>query len=136
MKKIKLIIVENDLDEQEFMEEGFKDSGLFDLIAMLRNGDELFSYLSAHPNQLPDIILSDLNMPGKNGYDIIQGIRENKAYAHIPVVITSTSNSREFINKSLGLGAALFLLKPDTFNEYKEYAANFHKKLTEKGILV
>src|SRR5947209_11663235 len=83
MKKIKLIIVENDKDEQDFMEEGFRESELFDLVTLVRNGDELFEFLESNTHQLPEIILSDLNMPGKNGYDILHTIRENPVYAHI-----------------------------------------------------
>ena len=67
MKKYKIIIVENDEDEQMFMKEGFDSAGLFDIVGQVKNGDTLFEWLDENKNALPDIILSDLNMPGKNG---------------------------------------------------------------------
>src|SRR5215208_4326880 len=99
MKKYKIIIVENDEDEQLFMKEGFDAAGLFDIIAQVANGDFLLDWLEGHPSVLPDIILSDLNMPGKNGYDIITDMKTNSAYAHIPVIITSTSSAKIIIDK-------------------------------------
>ena len=75
MKTYTIIIVENDEDEQVFMQEAFENTGLFQIAAMLRNGDELLEWMSQNPGELPDLILSDLNMPGKNGYDIIDEIK-------------------------------------------------------------
>src|SRR5689334_17219572 len=115
MKRYKIIIVENDEDEQMFMREGFGREGLFDMMGQMRNGDALFKWLAAGPKVLPDLILSDLNMPGKNGYDIIEGITGNPAYAHIPVIITSTSSTRTIIDKCLAMGAVEYIVKPDTF---------------------
>ncbi|HEU4903911.1 MAG TPA: response regulator, partial [Flavisolibacter sp.] len=93
MKTYKIIVVENDEDEQLFMKEGFDSSGLFEIITMLKSGDELFDWLERNTGNQPDLILSDLNMPGKNGYDIIDEIKASPVYAAIPVVITSTSST-------------------------------------------
>src|SRR6478752_1306823 len=77
MKTYNIIIVENDEDEQVFMKEGFDAvPELFRIKAQLSSGDELFDWLKENQQDLPDIILSDLNMPGKNGYDIIAAVKE------------------------------------------------------------
>ncbi|WP_138485249.1 response regulator [Dyadobacter bucti] len=55
------------------------------------NGDTLFEWLEKNRQGLPDIILSDLNMPGKNGYDILSFINSEPDLGCIPVIITSTS---------------------------------------------
>ena len=93
MKKYNIILVENDEDEQEFMKEGFDAVGLFNVIAQVRNGDHLLDWLAEHRESRPDIILSDLNMPGKNGYDIILDIKSSRDWSNLPVIITSTSSS-------------------------------------------
>ena len=116
MNKLKLIIVENDSDEQVFMKEGFDETGLYDIIALLRNGDELFEFLETNKQPLPDLILSDLNMPGKNGYDILEMIKQDEVLSQIPVVITSTSFHKSSIEKCLLLGATEYMIKPETFN--------------------
>lgn len=135
MKKHSLIIVENDDDEQLFMKEGFDAADLFTIVAQVRNGDHLFDWLDAHPRELPDIILSDLNMPGKNGYDIINGIKNNPAWSHIPVIITSTSSTPTIIDKCMAQGAADYIVKPETFVEYSPYVKILHGLVEEKQLV-
>ena len=135
MKKYKVIIVENDEDEQFFMKEGFDDSGLFEIMAQVKNGDLLMEWLASHEDSLPDVILSDLNMPGKNGYDIIEEVTGNERYAHIPVIITSTSSTTTIINKCLAMGAAEYLVKPETFVAYKPFAENLHQRIEQRQLV-
>ena len=135
MKTYSIIIVENDEDEQVFMKEGFESHGLFRIVAMLRNGDELAEWLEAHPAGLPDLILSDLNMPGKNGYDIIDEMKANPVYAGVPVIITSTSSTPTIINKCLTKGAADYVVKPETFIEYVPYVERLYKRIEEKQLV-
>ena len=122
MNKPNIIIVENDVDEQLFMQEGFTESGLFHILAVAKNGEELFERLQEKELLLPDLILSDLNMPGKNGYDILKEIKADERLAHIPVAITSTSSIAPVIDKCLSLGACCFLQKPELFIEYATFA--------------
>src|SRR5687767_2586161 len=135
MSKYKIIIVENDEDEQLFMTEGFNATGYFDILAVLNNGNALFEWLQAHPAQLPDVVLSDLNMPGKNGYEILTEIRATPAYMHIPVIITSTSSTKAFMDKCFALGAADYLVKPETFVEYEPYVTKLYRLIAEKELV-
>ena len=135
MKKYKIIIVENDEDEQFFMKEGFDGAGLFEIINLVKNGDLLFDWLKEHPSQLPDIILSDLNMPGKNGYDIITEVKSTPALSHIPVIITSTSSAKIIIEKCFEKGAADYVVKPDTFIEYTPFVKKLYKLIEQKQLV-
>lgn len=135
MKTYKIIVVENDEDEQLFMKEGFDSTGLFEIITMLKSGDELFDWLERNTGNQPDLILSDLNMPGKNGYDIIDEIKASPVYAAIPVVITSTSSTATIIAKCLARGAADYVVKPETFIEYIPYVERLYQRITEKQLV-
>lgn len=133
MSKQRVIIVENDEDEQFFMREAFEQSGLFEITAMVKNGDTLLEWLQANSNiDLPDLILSDLNMPGKNGYDVIEDIKGDPAYTHIPVIITSTSSTKNTIDKVMQLGAADYVAKPDTFIEYEPFVKRLYDLATSR----
>lgn len=134
-KRYSIVIVENDEDEQMFIQSGFDEAGLFDVQAMLRNGEGLFEWFSAHPDARPDLILSDLNMPGKNGYDILSEMHASPRLAQIPVIITSTSTARSIMDKCLALGAADYVVKPDTFIEYAPFVRQLHKMVEERGLL-
>lgn len=135
MKQYKIILVENDEDEQMFMKEGFDSAGSFDIVAQLKNGDTLLEWLELHGRELPDVILSDLNMPGKNGYDVITEVKNNPRWTHIPVIITSTSSTKTIIDKCLGMGAADYIVKPETFVEYVPYVKNLHRLIEEKQLV-
>lgn len=135
MRKYNIIIVENEEDEQIFMKEGFDATGLFTILAQVKNGDTLFEWMEAHPGTLPDIILSDLNMPGKNGYDIIDTIRATPSYSHIPVIITSTSSTPSIIKKCLDRGASDYIVKPDTFINYQPYGNELHARIEERKLV-
>jgi len=121
MEKIKLLIAENDEDEQFFMQDGFEGSGYFKIVAFASSGDELLEILANRDNK-PDMILSDLNMPGKNGYDILKELRADTMFSAIPIVITSTSSIKSVIDTCMQLGATRFIQKPETFVEYAEFA--------------
>lgn len=135
MKKYRIVIVENDEDEQEFMKEAFDRAGLFQVLALLNNGDHLFEWLEQNSSNLPEMVLSDLNMPGKNGYDIITEMKNNPAYVHLPVIITSTSSTRTIIDKCLSLGAADYVVKPDTFIEYAPFVKRLHSLVESKQLI-
>lgn len=132
--KYSIVIVENDEDERFFMKQAFEASGLFELRAQLENGEALFAFLEQNSGKLPQVILSDLNMPGKNGFDIITEIKATPNYSHIPVIITSTSSTRSMIDKSIELGAAEYLIKPDSFIQYQPFIKNLHKLIEEKRL--
>lgn len=132
MKKYSIVIVENDEDEQFFMKEGFDAAGVFDVVAMLKNGNHLSEWLGKNKAALPDLVLSDLNMPGKNGYDILTEMKNTPEYAHIPVIITSTSSTKMTIEKCLSLGAADYVAKPETFVEYEPFVRNLYRLVEQK----
>lgn len=135
MKTYKIIVVENDEDEQFFMKEAFDATGLFQILVMLKSGDELFEWLEGFASTKPDLVLSDLNMPGKNGYDIIDEMTASPLYRTIPVVITSTSSTPTIINKCLERGAADYVVKPDTFIEYATYVEKLYRRIEEKQLV-
>jgi len=135
MKKYTIVIVDNDEDEQFFMKEGFDAADLFQIKAQLRNGDLLLEWLEENKAVLPDLVLSDLNMPGKNGYDILDELKANPAYAHLPVIITSTSSAPTIIDKCLQKGAAEYMVKPDTFVEYEPFVKKLHQVIIDKQLV-
>lgn len=73
-------------------------------------GDKLLSAIY-NPPPIPYVVFLDLNMPGKNGFDVLKELRDSEK-KDIPVVIFSTSNEPGIIEKCRLLGANLFITKP------------------------
>ncbi|MEO6730621.1 MAG: response regulator [Ferruginibacter sp.] len=135
MKTYSIVIVDNDEDELLFMKEAFDATDLFDVMAQFESGDELLRWLNGPPSSLPELILSDLNMPGKNGYDIIREVTTNAQLAHIPVIIASTSSTKTIRDKCIALGASQYVVKPFSFIEYGPFIKNLYQLIEAKQLL-
>jgi CheY-like chemotaxis protein len=132
MNLYKIVIVENDEDERYFMKEGLQSFGGFSILGEFVNGDTLLEWLEQKPADLPDIILSDLNMPGKNGYDILSSLRSQPGFSDIKVFITSTSPVVAVREKCLAMGADDYMIKPEIFTDYDDYVKTLHHKLENR----
>ncbi|HWJ91115.1 MAG TPA: hypothetical protein VNR87_08370, partial [Flavisolibacter sp.] len=73
--------------------------------------------------------------PGKNGYDIITEIKASPVWAHIPVIIASTSSTATIIDKCMALGAAGYVVKPETFVAYEPFVKDLHRMISEKKLV-
>jgi CheY-like chemotaxis protein len=71
-------------------------------------------------NTVPDLVFLDIHFPRMNGYDCIQMIRDHNAFKHLPIIMYSSVVRANEISCCYGLGANLFLIKPDDHNELKD----------------
>jgi CheY-like chemotaxis protein len=78
----------------------------------------LLDYLK-NGNDLPDLILLDLNMPKMDGHTCLTTIKKQLSFYHIPVIILSTTNHPTTINKAYEAGAFKYYQKPYSLNEYR-----------------
>ena len=118
----KLVLIgEDDLDDQEFLKEIFSsiDEQLSFLFAP--NGSHVLSHLeSSEDHHLPCLIVLDYNMPGLNGAEILQELKENPRYDAIPKIIWSTSQSDTYKDICLSLGAHDYVVKPSNVSALVE----------------
>jgi CheY-like chemotaxis protein len=127
--KIKMLLVEDNEDERFFMKEGLIQTGLYEIVGEAEDGDQMIELLNSRSFSFPDIILSDLNMPGRNGYDVITHIKTNNHLSHIPVIILTTAPLKPYAERCKKLGACAYYTKPDTFLEYKEFGEKVYEEL-------
>jgi CheY-like chemotaxis protein len=131
-KKIKVLLVEDNEDERLFMKIGFTQEGHYEIIAEASDGNEAYNLISSKETILPELVITDLNMPGKNGYEVIQDFKANKAYAHIPVVVLTTAPYVPYAERCKLLGACAYFSKPDTFLDYKAFAGKIYTTIIEQ----
>jgi CheY-like chemotaxis protein len=118
------IVLMADDDEEDCLlaKEAFEASGADGAFCCVDDGMELMEYLSERSrpeaNELPDLILLDLNMPRKDGREALLEIKTEPALKHIPIVILTTSAEEKDISFSLKAGADSFITKPATFGEW------------------
>jgi CheY-like chemotaxis protein len=126
IRKIKLFLVEDNDDERMFMVEGFQKSGLYEIIGEAENGDRMLERFKVSSLTMPEVIISDLNMPGRNGYEVIMDVKTHSALSHIPIIILTTAPLIPFAERCKKLGACAYFTKPDTFLEYKEFSEKIY----------
>ena len=78
-------------------------------VKIARNGDEALALVESF---LPDVVLLDVMMPRKSGYEVCQQIRERADWQHIKIVMLSAKGREAEVNKGLSLGADIYVTKP------------------------
>jgi len=71
-----------------------------------------FEALKMLPQQEYDLIITDINMPDINGLELINFVRGNTRYSHLPIIIVSTERSEEDKKRGMALGATAYVTKP------------------------
>lgn len=114
-----IFYADDDLDDQEVFREVMNEINEDIFIFTQNNGDELMQLLK-NPPPRPHVIFLDLNMPVKNGFDVLKEIRQSERFRDLPVIIFSTSGDDDAISRTRQLGATLYVRKPDYYNELKQ----------------
>jgi two-component system, chemotaxis family, response regulator Rcp1 len=122
MTPIHVLLVEDNEGDILLTREAFDDAKLFANLTVVRDGKEAMDFLTKqgeYPNEeLPDILLLDVNLPKKNGHEVLQFIKGDDNLKHIPVIMLTTSSSPRDINLSYKNYANCFITKPVDVNEF------------------
>ena len=79
-----------------------------------------FEALKMLPQMEYDLIVTDINMPDINGLELINFVRNNPRYSHLPIIIVSTERSEEDKKRGMALGATAYVTKPFKSSELQE----------------
>ena len=113
-----VFIVDDDADDRESIRDAFLENKHNQEYVFMKSGDQLIDHLASVPKGAkPVVILLDLNMPGKDGRDVLKEIKGNKELRGIPVIVLTTSSSERDREASYELGANCFVTKPDSYRE-------------------
>lgn len=122
-----ILIAEDDADDRFLLQTAFVENGYTDTIDFVENGVDVMNYLRDlnKPENLdpggglkaayPSFILLDLNMPKKNGREVLKEIKEHPDLKKIPVIIFTTTKNELEINRCYELGANSYIVKPSSF---------------------
>lgn len=116
MRPIQILLVEDDPGDVDLVMEYLEESGVRLNIQVVENGAKAIAYLR-HEGQYahavcPDLILLDLNLPCKGGYEVLRDVKSDATLAHIPVVILTSSDDEQDVLRSYELGAKCYVTKP------------------------
>lgn len=120
-----ILLAEDDEDHILLIRRAFKKARLLNPLHVVRNGDETIAYLQGtgcYANRaeypLPALLLLDLRMPRKNGFEVLEWIRSHPGLRALRVIVLTTSEEMRDVNLAYQLGANSFLTKPADFEKF------------------
>lgn len=119
LENIRLLLADDDEDDCFLFKEALNELHVSVSLTTVHDGEQLMLML-AHNAALPQLLILDLNMPRKNGFECLAEIKKNDHMKDLPVVIFSTSFDSEVINKLYRNGAHLYIRKPSDFSDLKK----------------
>lgn len=124
-----VLLVEDNPDDAELTLRAFKRHNLINKVVHTHDGVEALdflhgrgSYAGRDTSQQPSLVLLDINMPRMDGHEVLSALRADPATARIPVVMLTSSDETEDIQRAYGTGANSYVRKPVEFAEFIEAA--------------
>ena len=112
-KALEILLVEDDIDDVDLLKDALLENNVDYQMQVIMEGDKVFSYLQT-TDTLPEIIVMDLNLPKTDGKEILQEIKATFSLTQIPIVVLTTSSSKEDIEYCSKMGISKFITKPAT----------------------
>ena len=121
-KEISILLVEDNPGDVRLTIEALKEGKFSNRLSVVSNGFEALEYLRREGRYAgvarPDLILLDLNLPKKNGREVLAEIKADPALRRIPVVVLTTSEAEQDILKSYELNANCYISKPVDLDQF------------------
>lgn len=127
MRPIEILLVEDNPGDVRLTKEALRGAKMDSNMIVARDGEEAMEYLSraievkadeGEARSRPDLVLLDLNLPRKNGHEVLRWIKSRDALRSIPVVILTTSSAESDISACYDNHANCYLTKPVDFSGF------------------
>ena len=126
LRTVNILMVDDDAEDCSLVQSIFNDGGHGHDFQHVENVDQLMDYLHRRGNYagrtkslFPSLILLDINLPTKSGWEALDEIKRNIDLRRIPVVILTTSSSPDDVQLSYDRGAASYITKPSRYQDWK-----------------
>lgn len=130
-KEATILIAEDDASHRLLIRKSLEDHGIKNIIMEVEDGQQAIDYIYGHEvyadrkkYPLPDLILLDIKMPKINGFEVLEKLKSDTKTKTIPIVMLTSSSSKEEIAMGYQQGANAYITKPIDFNEFSEKLRN------------
>lgn len=124
VRPVDILLVEDNPGDVRLTQEALKDAKVLNEIYIAKDGVEALEFLHRRGKfvdmPIPDLILLDLNLPKKDGREVLAEVKHDPILKHIPVVVLTTSKAEEDIVKSYNLHANAYITKPVDLKRFAE----------------
>ena len=119
---IEVLLVEDDPGDVLMTQEAFQDYKIANNLTVVTNGEDAISYLRKEGGYAdavtPDLVLLDLNLPRRDGREVLREVKADPALRHIPIVVLTTSDAEDDVLGSYQLYANAYVRKPVDFEQF------------------
>ena len=119
---IEVLLVEDDPGDVLMTQEALADYKVANNLTVVTNGEDAIAYMRKQGRfadvPTPDLVLLDLNLPRRNGREVLRDIKEDPELRRIPVVVLTTSEAEEDVLASYLLHANAYVRKPVDFDQF------------------
>jgi CheY-like chemotaxis protein len=121
-RQTKILLIDGNPGDVRFTQEALRKSGLGNHMDVIGDGVEALAFLRREGQYKdavhPDLILLDLNLPGKSGLEILAEIKSDRALKLVPVIVLASSEAEQDIVQSYNLYANAYVKKPVSFEQF------------------
>ena len=142
LKPQTILVVDDNEDDYEAITRAFKKVGLANPVSLCTSGQTAMDFLKHEGSfkqtdkaDRPVLIMLDLNMPGMDGFQVLQRIRQDAALRQIPVVIWTTSSNEKDVDVCYQMGANAYMQKPVIFDDLVESVRHLKEYWFETALL-
>lgn len=117
-----VMLIEDNEDHAELAMKTLDNQKFVSEVLWFANGESALDYLQEHrsaDSSYPDLILLDIKLPGKSGFDVLEAIKSNAKTKRLPVIMLTTSALDEEVTKGYELGANSYIVKPINFEQFQ-----------------
>ncbi len=122
LEEVHVLLVEDNPGDVRLTQEALKDSRIHVRLSVVKDGVEAIEFLRRQGRYAtatrPDLVLLDLNLPRKNGGEVLQEIKADDALRVIPIVGLTTSKAEQDVLKMYSLHANCYIVKPVDFHQF------------------
>ena len=119
---IEVLLVEDDPGDVLMTQEAFKDYKIANKLSVVTNGEDAIAYLRRQGRfadvATPDLVLLDLNLPRRDGREVLREVKGDAQLRRVPVVVLTTSDAEEDVLASYDLHANAYVRKPVDFEQF------------------
>ncbi len=128
VRPVEILLVEDNPGDVRLTLEALKDSRISNTLQVVNDGAEAIRYLRRQGKYAkatrPDLVLLDLNLPKKDGLEVLAEVKADKNLKSIPVVVLTSSKSEEDILRAYGLHANCYITKPVDLEQFHKVVSS------------
>lgn len=120
-RSLHILLVEDNEGDILLITEALQEGKIVNRISVVRDGEEALDFFNRQGKhtaaEMPGLVLLDVNLPKKNGHEVLQYVKNNEALKHIPVIMLTTSSSERDVSLSYKNHANCYITKPAELEE-------------------